>query len=158
LFLFAAWDLLRQYPDEGVNRSLFTILTALFGSGSLLVVLINLLAVAEKVQKYLWQVFQIIDLTTSTVGLLLIGWQLQKSLGSNMKTKNLVLKATVPWMTFIAYFIWASSQPLHYWLKEFSWYSALLLTSTLAAVIMTIILCSQALEEKPEYSSNRESG
>jgi hypothetical protein len=156
VFLFAAWDLLRQYPNQGVSKSLFTILTTFFGSGSLLIVLINLLAIFEKAQKHFWPILHAIDLVSSAVGILLVGWQLQKTLGSRITRP--IWKATLPWMTFIAYLIWAGSQLVHQWLRWFSWYGALLLVSALGAAIMTIILCSYALEEKPEYSSNQASG
>ena len=154
VFLFMAWDLLRRYPSQSVSKSLFTTLAAFFGSGSLLFALINLLIIYEKVQIHLGLVLYIIDLVSSAAGVLLVGWQLQKTLGPKMKTKSPVLKATLPWLTFIAYFIWGGSQLCHQWFKGFPWYSTLLFASSLGAIIMTIILCSYALEEKPEYSGN----
>lgn len=157
-YLFAAWNLLRRYPNEGVDRSLFTILTACFGTGGLLVVTINLLNVFERTREHLWLVLKGIDLLSSAVGLLLIGWQFQKTLGPNMRTENAVYRAMIPFITFLAYSICGVSQLFHELLKEFSWYSTLLVTTTFGAIIMTIILCSQALEEKPEYSSTPKSG
>jgi hypothetical protein len=157
VYLFMAWDLLRRYPNQGVSKSLFTTLAAFFGSGTLLAGLINLLIIYEKVQKHLWLVLSYTDLVSSAAGVLLVGWQLQRSLGPKIK-KNPVLKATVPGMTFIIYLIWGSAQLLHERFKVQLWYSILLFASSLGAIIMTIILCAFALEEKPEYSSTRKSG
>jgi len=152
VFLFATWDLLRRYPNQGVSKSLFTTLTTIFGSGSLLIVLINLLVIVERLQNEFWRILHIVDLVSSAAGLLLIGWQLQKTLGPRMAAKP-VVRATLTWITFLTYLIWGASQLFHEWLRWFPWYAALLLTSALAGAIMTITLCSFALEEKPEYSS-----
>lgn len=155
-YLFMAWDLLRRYPSQGVKKSLFAAIVAIFGSGSLIVMLINLLTIAEKVKEHLGQVITLIDLVSSAVGVLLVGWQLQKTLGP--KIENPVLKMTLPWLTFMAYFVWGGGQLLHHWFKGVLWYAILLSASSLSAVIMTILLCSYALKEKPKYSSNGASG
>lgn len=156
VYMFMAWDILRQYPNEGVRKSLYATLAAFFG-GSVLVALINLLTVYEKVENHLSLVVIAIDLVTSATAILLVGWQLLKKLGPKMPEKA-ALKATVPGMTFIMYFIWGISQLLYWWLQDFLSYSMLLFTSSLGAVIMTIILCSMALEEKRKYRSNKKSG
>ncbi len=156
VYLFMAWDLLRQYPNEGVRRSLYTTLAAFFG-GSVLIALINLLTVYEKIEKYLGRVVIIIDLVSSTAAILLVGWQLKKTLGPKIQGKA-VLKAILPGVTFIAYLIWGSSQLLHARFKGLLWYSMLLFAASLCAVIMTIILCSLTLEEKRKYRSNKKSG
>jgi len=150
LFLFLAWDILRRYPEkEGTSRSLFTISTALFGSGSLLAVTMSLLALAEKVHAYLWIFLNIVDVTCAAAVLLLIGWQLHQSLGPCMKTSNRVLRLVLLGMTTFTYFIWGILQLFYYLLRNTSWYSIMLFMFGLSATIMTIILCSQALEEKP---------
>jgi hypothetical protein len=156
VFLFAAWDLLRRYPNQGVSKSLFALLTTIFGSGSLVIVLLNLVVIIEKTQTQFWQILDTIDLVSSAVGILLIGWQLPKTLAPRM-TANPILKATLPWMTFLVCMIWGGSQLFHSWLRWFPWYAALLLGSALAVAIMTIILCSYTLEEKPEYRSTQAS-
>jgi hypothetical protein len=155
-YLFMAWDLLRRYPNQGVKKSLFVALVAIFGTGSLLVMLINLLTIVEKLKEHLGQVITFIDLVSSATGVLLVGWQLQKTLGP--KIENPVLKMTLPWLTFMAYFIWGGGQLLHHWFKGLLWYSTLLSASSLSAVVMTILLCSYALKEKSKYSSNGASG
>jgi hypothetical protein len=151
LFLFAAWELLRQYPEQGVRTSLFTILTTFFGSGSLLIVLINLLVIIEKTQSQFWKILDVIDLGSSTAAILLLGWQVQKTLGRMVKGR--ISRATLPWITFMVYLIWGGSQPFHELVRWFPWYAAILLLSGFAAAIMTIILSSKSLDERPEYSS-----
>jgi hypothetical protein len=154
LFLFVVWDLLRRYPHEAVSRSFFTLLTALFGSTSLLAVTISLIIFAEKIQAHLWDFLNIMDVGSAAIVLSLVGWQLQTTLGPVMKIKNRVLRATLPWMTTFTYFIWGGVQPFYYWLRNLPWYSIFLLMSGFCATIMTIILCSQSLDEKPEYNSS----
>lgn len=116
-----------------------------------MVLLINLLVTVEKTQQQLWNVMRTVDLLTSAVGILLIGWQLQKTM--TPKVMQPILKATLPWMTFVTYLVWGSSQLFHEWLRWRSWYATLLLTSSLAVAVMTVIFCSLTLEEKPEYRS-----
>lgn len=152
-FLIMAWHLLRRYPNEGVDRSLHSTLTALFGTG-MLGVLSFLLDLAEKVKQNLWLMLDVMDVAGATIGLLLVGWQLQKSLGPRMKSQSRILRMTLPWMTTFVYFIWGGLQPFYPWLKEWSWYSNLLLIAGVSGIIMTVILCSQSLEEKPEYRSD----
>lgn len=152
-YLFAAWDLLRRYPDQGVSKSLFTALTAFFGSSSLLIVLINILVIFEKIQNQFEWAWTFIDLTSSAAGILLVGWQLQKTLGKRIVKQ--IWRRTLPWITFMAYMIWGISQLPHEVFKRAAWYDAILLLSAFAAGILTIILSSQALEEKPEFSSNQ---
>jgi hypothetical protein len=153
LFLFAAWDLLRRYPEQGVRKSLFTFLTTFFGSGSLLIVLFNLLVIIEKTKSQFWWVLDFIDLGSSTAAILLLGWQVQKTLGPRIKER--VSRATLPWITFMAYLIWGGSQPFHEVIRWFPWYAAILLLSGFAAAIMTILLSSKSLDERPEYSSSQ---
>jgi hypothetical protein len=153
LFLFAAWDLLRRYPEQGVRKSLFTALTTFVGSSSLLIVLINLTVIIEKAQSQFWRILDVIDLGSSTAAILLLGWQVQKTLGRMIKGR--ISRATLPWITFMAYLIWGSSQPFHELVRWYPWYAAILLLSGFAAAIMTIILSSKSLDERPEYSSSQ---
>jgi hypothetical protein len=153
VFLFATWDLLRRFPSQGVRRSLYTALTTFFGSGSLLIVLIDFLDVFKRVREHFWLIVDYTDLVSSALGILLIGWQLQKTLGPKIK-KN-IWKITLPWLTLMPYLIWGGAQLFHFH-RLFRWnsgYVTVLLISSLCAAIMTIILCSHALDEKSEYSS-----
>jgi len=151
VFLFAAWDLLRRFPNQGVRKSFYTALMTFFGSGSILILVMNMASIFEKAQKHFLPLLDSIDLGTSAVGLLLIGWQLQKTLAPRIK--KYVWRVTLPWLTLMAYWVWAGSQLVHHWLRWKSWYVTLLLSAALFAAISTIVLCSQALDEKPEYSS-----
>lgn len=153
LFLFAAWDLLRRYPKQGVSKSLFTFLTTIFGSGSVLIMLINVLVIIEKAQSQFWRLLDILDLGSSAAAILLIAWQIQRTLGSRVKER--IWRATLPWLTFMAYSIWGVLQLLHEVVRWHIWYSTTLFLSAFAAAIMTIILCSKSLDEKPEYNSDQ---
>ena len=151
-FLITTWYLLRHYPNEGVDRLLYTILTAVLGAG-FLGVLTKFFDLAEKFQIGLWLFLDIVDVAAATVGLLLVGWQLHKTLGRKIKTKNAVVRNVLPWATAFLYFMWGGLQPLYYWLQGSSWYSVGLLMAGVSAIIMTIILCSLSLDDKPEYHS-----
>lgn len=155
VFLFAAWDLIRHYPHRtGVSRSFFGVLTALFGSGSILTIAISGLDVAERIHKHLWGILDVIDVSAATLGLVLVGWQLHKTLGPLVKTPNRVLRATLSWTTAFLYIIWGVVQPLYLLLSPTPWYSVTLLMLGFGSTILTIILCSQALEERPESNSS----
>lgn len=151
-FLLTTWHLLKRYPNEGINRSLYTTLTAFFGLGSI-GVLTDLLDIAERIQKHLWLILDLMDIAAVTLGLILVGWRLQKTLGPKMKTENGVMRETIPWATAFLYGVWGAVQPFYPWLKHFSGYSILLLMAGVGAIIMTVILCSLTLEERPEYDS-----
>jgi hypothetical protein len=151
-FLITTWYLLKHYPDEGVSRNLFTGITVGFGVGTLGVIS-HLLTIADKIKITIWQALDVLDVGAAAISLALVGWQLHRTLEPRMKTKNAVLRATVPWATVFLYWIWAGAQVLYLWLTESSWYSIGLLMTGVSAIIMTIVLCSQTLEEKPEYHS-----
>jgi hypothetical protein len=151
VFLFAAWDLLRHYPNRvNVSQSLFGVLTAVFGTGSILTIVITGLSIAERIHEHLWQVLDCVDLLGATFGLIVVGWQLQKTLGVLMTNQKRVLRATLPWATAFFYFIWGIIQPLYHWLGDKSWYSVTLVILGFCSTILTIILCSLALEDKLE--------
>lgn len=152
-FLITTWHLLRRYPNEGVDRAFYTTLTAAFGAISL-AVLTNLKEITELVQSYIWTILKTIDVLAAAAGLILVGIQLGITLRPKMKTQSLIWRATLPGMTTFVYVVWGAFQPLYYSFKGTSWYSILLVMAGVSAIIMTVILCSQTLEEKPEYNSN----
>jgi hypothetical protein len=151
-FLFTTWSLLRGYPNENVNRSLFTLLTGAFGV-PILAMLVSLLQIAVQFQPPIWLVLDILDVSAATIGLWLVGWQLRKTLGPKMHTNNAVWKEILPLATALSYLLWGGLQPFYYWPLDSSWYSILLSIAGLCAIILTVMLCAQSLENRPEYGA-----
>jgi hypothetical protein len=146
-FLFTTWDLLRRYPNEGVERSLFTWLAAFLGAGSLAVI-VELIKM-EPVQRHIWGILDAVDVGAATIGLVLVGYQLQRTLGPLVRSTNNVVRRVLPEATAVLYYIWGGIQPFYVLFRDSAWYDNLLLVLGVCALFMTIILCSHSLEERP---------
>jgi hypothetical protein len=155
-FLFMTWDLLRRYPNEGVHRSLFTALAAVLGAGSIGVV-VDLVQI-QSVQRHIWGILDLLDVGAAATGLVLVGWQLNRTLGPLVKSSNHVIRSVLPSATAFLYFVWGGIQPFYIFFGESPWYDNLLLLSGVSAIFMTIILCSQTLEEREGLETTPASG
>jgi len=144
-FLLTTWHLLRGYPDQNVSRSFYTWLNAILGT------LVGVVSLIATLQKPIWLALDVLDVSCATGGLWLVGWQIQKTLGPRIQTKNAVVRAILPLATLLAYLFWGGLQPFYYWPKDLSWYSIMLTIVGLTAIILTIMLCAQSLESRPEY-------
>jgi hypothetical protein len=153
-WLLLAWDLIAEYPKQGISKPFFTTATAILGLVMALLAVIVAAPIPSPVPgSHAYMVVQVVDGFSSAAALFLIGLAFcgvyPRSIGVSEEPQYRLLG----FATGCFYMAWAVAEPLWYLLRDSLLFKVILLLLGLVSMLATVIFCSLALEEKSEFKT-----
>lgn len=152
-WLFLAWRLITNYPNQSVDRAFFTISSSIVGAiAGILGVISSVIPVSSK--NIIWVILFLIDSLLACIAFILIGTSIIRKL--KPQNVSLLNQKTLKILVVVPYIVWGILQlPYPLGIKNSPTYLNCLFVSAVCSLLMTMIYTSLSLEDRFGVATNQ---